>query len=91
MEESFALWRFHLVEQAKELWYRWIPGWLPLFLAILWVGMQYQRMNDRLDALEKQMVALQENQRQHQEKSGYNLVPQKYDEKQDYAGPRAPY
>jgi len=48
-------------------------------------------MNDRLDSLEKQMVALQENQRLHQQKSEYNLVPQKYDEKQDYAGPRAPY
>jgi hypothetical protein len=42
-----------MVERIKATWYEWIPSWLPIVLALCWVGMQYQHQNDRLDSLEK--------------------------------------
>jgi hypothetical protein len=56
-----------MVEKAKNLWYEWIPGWLPIVLALLWIAMQYQKIEDRLDVQEDQIKEMQEYMRnQHQ-------------------------
>ena len=60
-----------MVEKVKAIWYQWIPGWLPIVLALCWIAMQYQRNNDRLDALEHQMKDVQEYLRTNHDKSGY--------------------
>lgn len=60
-----------VVEKIKEAWYKWIPSWLPIVVALCWLAMQYQRTNDRLDSLEKQMQAIQEYLRNSHEKAGY--------------------
>ena len=76
-----------VVEKAKALWQEWVPGWLPIVLALCWVGMQYQRVNDRLDSLEKQMQDLQQYQRSEHRKTQYNPPKQDYDGgKQDAQG-----
>lgn len=53
-----------VVERAKELWYQWIPGWLPVCSCIIvgawWVGQYTQSINDRLKALEEQMKQVQQ-------------------------------
>lgn len=64
-----------VVEKAKKLWYEWVPGWLPIVLALSWVAMQYQRNNDRLDTLEHQVKDMQEYLRTEHAKS-YVLPPE---------------
>jgi hypothetical protein len=53
-----------MVERAKELWYQWIPGWLPVCVCILsgaiWVGRYTQGIDDRLKSLEEQVKAIQQ-------------------------------
>ena len=53
-----------MVEKAKALWAEWIPGWFPIFLAIIgaafWIGQQQQNIIDRLSAVEMQVKAIQE-------------------------------
>jgi hypothetical protein len=49
-----------MTEKAKALWYEWIPSWLPIMLALLWIAMQYQKIEDRLDQQETQIKAIQE-------------------------------
>lgn len=52
-----------MTEKVKS-WFEWIPGWIPicftLILGAMWVGKYTQSIDDRLSALEKQMVAIQE-------------------------------
>jgi hypothetical protein len=47
-----------MVEKARAFWYTWIPGWLPIVCALIYIGMQYQRNNDHLDASDKQIIEL---------------------------------
>ncbi len=58
-----------VVEKAQELWYKWVPGWLPVFLALLWIAMQYQRIEDRLDIQDAQIKAIQEYLRSDHQKT----------------------
>jgi hypothetical protein len=59
-----------MVERAKEVWFKFIPPWLPVLIALLWIGMQYQKVIDREDSLEKQVMAIQEYMRtEHSEKN----------------------
>jgi len=67
--DGFATVR-EMVERAKEVWYKFIPPWLPVLIALLWIGMQYQKVIDREDSLEKQVMAIQEYMRtEHSEKN----------------------
>lgn len=53
-----------MVERAKQFWYEWIPGWLPVCTCIIgaaiWIGRYTQGIDDRLKALEEQMKAVQQ-------------------------------
>jgi hypothetical protein len=59
----------NVVDKVKALWYEWIPGWLPIVLALCWMAMQYQHVNDRLDSLEKQMIDMQDYIRHEHQKT----------------------
>jgi len=52
-----------VVDKIKEFWHDQIPGWLPIFLAVLsaafWIGQKQQNIEDRLVNLEKQVMAIQ--------------------------------
>jgi hypothetical protein len=83
-----------MVERAKETWYRWIPGWLPVCGAIcgaaLWIGQYTQsindrvgaleRNNDRINALEKQVQELQQVIGGGYDKTRTRTEYQRYDE-----------
>lgn len=50
--------------QSVKRWFEWVPGWIPICISIfgaaLWVGQYTQRIEDRLNSLEKQMIDVQE-------------------------------
>ena len=50
-------------KNESRRWYTWIPGWLPIVLAIcggsMWIGQYTQTINDRLSALEKEVQEIQ--------------------------------
>ena len=68
-----------MVQQLKARWFEWIPGWLPICATICfgawWVGQYTQSINDRLSALEKQVMAIQDYIRT-QHSSTYVLPPE---------------
>lgn len=53
-----------MVDKIKEFWHDQIPGWFPIIVAIIgaafWIGQQQQSISDRLAAVEKQVVAIQD-------------------------------
>jgi hypothetical protein len=64
-----------MVERIKQAWFQWIPSWLPIVMALCWIAMQYQRVEDRLGILEEQMKAVQSYISTQHEKS-YSFPPQ---------------
>lgn len=64
-----------MVEKAKEVWYKWIPGWLPVVGCLIAMAMQYQHNADRLDSLEKQMIAVQDYLKSHSVHTHQNSTP----------------
>jgi hypothetical protein len=64
-----------MVDKIKEFWHDQIPGWLPIFLAIVsaafWIGSKQQSIDDRLNSVEVQIRAIQEYLRTNHEKAGY--------------------
>ena len=64
-----------MVDKIKEFWHDQVPGWLPIFVAIVgaafWIGQQQQNITDRLSNVEKQIIAIQEYLRTSHEKTGY--------------------
>jgi hypothetical protein len=63
-------------DKIKEFWHDQIPGWLPIFVAIVtaafWVGQQQAHIVDRLDAVESQIKAIQDYMRNDHNKSYAN-------------------
>jgi hypothetical protein len=84
-----------MVEQVKESWYKWIPGWLPVCACIcagaMWIGQYTQSINDRLNSLEKEMQHIQDYLRSHNEKTGYQGSKRDYDGSQDSGLPQQSY
>jgi hypothetical protein len=68
-----------LVERAKELWYQWIPGWLPVVLAILsatwWVSATVTGMQRDVKSLQKQVEDIEDYLR-HQHSKNYSQNPE---------------
>jgi len=48
-----------MVERIKETWHQYIPGWLPILVALLWLGMQYQHIIDVQSQQGLQIEAIQ--------------------------------
>ncbi len=68
-----------MVERAKEFWYTWIPGWLPICLAILggtwWVAATVTGMQRDIQSLQDQMKDVQQYMRTEHRK-GYLDAPE---------------
>jgi hypothetical protein len=64
-----------LVEQIKEAWYKWIPGWLPVCLAILggtwWIASTVTGMERDIQSLQEQMKDVQQYLRSEHKKSAF--------------------
>jgi len=62
-----------MVDKIKDFWHDQIPGWFPVFLAIIgcafWIGQAQQSINDRLKNLEVQVMAIQDYLRSDHKKS----------------------
>ena len=71
-----------VVEKARELWYAWIPGWLPVCMCILgacwWVSSTVTGMNrdilslqGRIELLQKRLDSIEDYLRTSHDKTGY--------------------
>lgn len=86
-----------MADKIREFWYQWIPGWLPVVVAIVsaafWVGQQQQSVIDRLKSVEEQVKAIQDYLRNDHQKgylgpsSGLQLHPSP----EDAGGPAIHY
>ena len=68
-----------MVDKIKEFWHDQIPGWFPIFVAIIgaafWIGQQQQNITDRLSNLEKQVMAIQDYLRNEHGPKGLAVPP----------------
>jgi hypothetical protein len=58
-----------MVEKVREQWYRWVPGWLPVVIALFGLCMYLQRLSDKVDVLESQMKDVQQYLQTHHAKN----------------------
>jgi hypothetical protein len=69
----------NMVERTRNLIRDWIPAWLPIVLSIcggaFYIGQSYQKVLDRLDSVEKQIVAIQQYISHEHEKGTADPLP----------------
>jgi hypothetical protein len=65
-----------MVERAKEFWYTWIPGWMPVCGCILagtwWISSTVTGMQRDIQSLQEQMKSVEQYLRSHDIKSFFD-------------------